>query len=130
VEVDVPARGEEPERERGPHHRDHSLEVTDEIGEAARYSGMQLRQLIDGLAGARLVGDGDPEVRSVSDDSRAIEAGDVFVAVKGMRSDGHAFAAAAIERGAVAIVCERELDVKVPQVIVESGAKALGPLVA
>jgi murE/murF fusion protein len=92
---------------------------------------MQLRQLIDGLADAKLVGDGEVEVRAVQDDSRAIEAGDVFVAVKGMRSDGHAFVAAAIERGAAAVVVETELaDCKVPQVVVPSGARALGPLVA
>jgi murE/murF fusion protein len=110
---------------------DHNLEVTDEIREAARYSGMTLRQLIDGLAGARLVGDGDVAVGGVHDDSRAVAKGDVFVAVKGMRSDGHAFAAAAIERGAAAIVVERELEgVTVPQVVVPSGARALGPLVA
>ena len=71
---------------------------------------MTLRQLIDGLAAARLIGDGDVEVRAVSDDSRAIEPGDVFVAVKGMRSDGHAFIPTAVERGAIALVVEREAE--------------------
>jgi MurE/MurF fusion protein len=91
---------------------------------------MKLRQLIEGLEGARLIGDGDVEVRAVRDDSRAVEPGDVFVAVKGMRSDGHAFAAATIDKGAVALIVERELDVRVPQVVVPSTSRALGPLVA
>ena len=54
---------------------------------------MTLRQLIDGLAGARVIGDASVEVRAVHDDSRKVGTGDVFVAVKGLRSDGHAFVA-------------------------------------
>ncbi|HEY1554103.1 MAG TPA: UDP-N-acetylmuramoyl-L-alanyl-D-glutamate--2,6-diaminopimelate ligase [Kofleriaceae bacterium] len=90
---------------------------------------MTLRQLIDGL-GARLIGDAETAVRAVRDDSRQIERGDVFVAVRGLRSDGHAFVAAAIERGAAAIVVEHEVaGASVPQVIVASAARALGVLV-
>ncbi|MBV8760470.1 MAG: UDP-N-acetylmuramoyl-L-alanyl-D-glutamate--2,6-diaminopimelate ligase [Deltaproteobacteria bacterium] len=91
---------------------------------------MTLRQLIEGLASARIVGDAGVEVRAVHDDSRQVGAGDVFVAVKGMRSDGHDFVDKAIAQGAAAVVVERELrDVKVPQVVVPSTAKALGALV-
>ena len=59
---------------------------------------MNLRDLLDGLA-ARVIGDAGVSVRAVQSDSRAIQRGDVFVAVRGLRSDGHAFVAAAIERG-------------------------------
>ncbi len=62
-------------------------------------------------------------------DSRAIEPGDVYVAVRGLRADGHAFVAAAIERGAAAVVVEHPVDAAVPQVIVPDGAVALGVLV-
>jgi murE/murF fusion protein len=88
---------------------------------------MKLRQLIDGLEGARLIGD-DVEIRAVRDDSRKVDPGDVFVAVKGMRSDGHAFVQTAVERGAAAIVVERQVDAKVPQVVVRSSSRALGHL--
>ena len=92
---------------------------------------MTLRELIDGLPGARVVGDPGVTIKAVRDDSRKVEAGDLFVAVKGLRSDGHAFVAKAIEQGAAAVVVEHEQDnLKVPQVIVPSAAKALGPLVA
>jgi murE/murF fusion protein len=92
---------------------------------------MTLRQLIDGLAGARLIGDRDREVRGVRADSREVAAGDVFVAVRGLRSDGHAFVATAIDRGAAAVVVEREQpDCSVPQVVVPSTSRALGWLVA
>jgi UDP-N-acetylmuramoyl-tripeptide--D-alanyl-D-alanine ligase len=61
--------------------------------------------------------DGDPLVTgSVEFDSRKIGPGDLFVAVPGERVDGHDFAAAAIERGAVAVLAAHE--VGVPAVIV------------
>jgi len=103
-----------------------------EIGEAARSIGMTLGDLIAGLAGARVIGSRDAQVGAVREDSRQIEPGDVFVAVKGIRSDGHAFVPMAIERGAAAVVVEHEVnvDTKIPQVIVPSGAVALGVLVA
>ena len=51
----------------------------------------------------------DVEVRSVSTDSRAVEAGGVFVALPGERTDGHRFVATAFAAGAAAaIVGERE----------------------
>ncbi len=92
---------------------------------------MTLHDLIDGLTGARLIGDASVQVAKVTSDSREVGAGDVFVAVRGIRSDGHAFVSTAIERGAAAIVVERlQPDVTLPQVIVGSGSRALGVLVA
>lgn len=79
-----------------------------EIGEAARSNDMTLRQLIDGLAIVRLIGDSDIRVECVRADSRTIESGDVFVAVAGMRADGHEFIRQAVNRGAVAVVIEDE----------------------
>ena len=51
-------------------------------------------------------GDAGIEVTSVCNDSRKVTAGSLFVAVKGYASDGHSFIAVAVEKGAVAIVCE------------------------
>ena len=92
---------------------------------------MTLEDLASAVRGARVIGDATVEVGAVRDDSRAVERGDVFVAVRGIRSDGHAFVQAAIQRGAAAIVVERELaGVNVPQVVVTSGAAALGAMIA
>ena len=91
---------------------------------------LTLRELIDGVRTARVVGDASVRVAHVRDDSRQVEPGDVFVAVRGLRSDGHDFVTTAVERGAAAIVVEREQPgVTVPQVVVESAAAALGVLV-
>ncbi len=48
----------------------------------------------------------DAAVTGVTHDSRAVSAGTVFVAVRGQRHDGAAFAADAVKRGALAIVAE------------------------
>jgi UDP-N-acetylmuramoyl-L-alanyl-D-glutamate--2,6-diaminopimelate ligase len=51
-------------------------------------------------------GHSNAPVRGIAHDSRAVAAGSVFVAIKGQRADGAAFAADALRRGAVAIVSE------------------------
>ena len=64
---------------------------------------MTLRELLQGLPDARVTGDANISVGAVRGDSREVQPGDVFVAVRGLRSDGHAFIAAGIERGAAAV---------------------------
>jgi UDP-N-acetylmuramoyl-L-alanyl-D-glutamate--2,6-diaminopimelate ligase len=67
-----------------------------------------LRDLIAGVPDARLLyGVGDLAVREVRDDSRLVQAGDLFVAVPGSRADGRHFIGEALSRGAVAVVAER-----------------------
>ncbi len=47
-----------------------------------------------------------PPVRAVRFDSRQVEPGDLFVCVPGERADGHAYAAAAVQTGAVALIAQ------------------------
>jgi murE/murF fusion protein len=101
---------------------------------------MKLSDLAASVPGARVLGvdagagapggdTGDLEIGAVRADSREVIAGDLFVAVRGRRSDGHAFVAQAIARGAAAVVVEHELaGLGVPQVVVPDGAFALGCL--
>src|SRR5262245_19539918 len=95
---------------------------------------MRLHELIQDLSGARIAsGDPDVTIRAVRDDSRQVEPGDVFVAVRGRTVDGHDFVTAALERGAAAVVVERPLEAAAgtaAQVVVSSGARALGWLAA
>jgi UDP-N-acetylmuramoyl-L-alanyl-D-glutamate--2,6-diaminopimelate ligase len=69
---------------------------------------MRLSNVMEG-AGARGSLGGDPEVALVTGDSREVRPGAVFFALKGVKADGHAFAAEAAARGAVAVVAEREV---------------------
>jgi UDP-N-acetylmuramoyl-L-alanyl-D-glutamate--2,6-diaminopimelate ligase len=65
---------------------------------------VSLRRL---LPGAAFAGVADLEVSGLSADSRRIEPGEAFVALRGARHDGHHFVARAFERGAAAAVVER-----------------------
>lgn len=51
----------------------------------------------------------DGEILSVSTDTRTIEKGSLFVAIAGENFDGHTFAKTALEKGAVAVLSERDL---------------------
>lgn len=75
-----------------------------------------------------VIGDQTVEVTSLTMDSRSVEPGAMFACVVGLESDGHQFAAAAVEAGAQSLVCEHRLDLPVPQVIVGSVRRTLGPL--
>ncbi|MCL6631694.1 MAG: UDP-N-acetylmuramoyl-L-alanyl-D-glutamate--2,6-diaminopimelate ligase [Alicyclobacillus herbarius] len=80
---------------------------------------MQLSQLLHVLVKKRLVGSGEVEIHGVSSDSRTVVPGDLFVAQRGYTVDGHQFAADAVLRGAVAVVCERVIEgLRVPQLVV------------
>jgi UDP-N-acetylmuramoyl-L-alanyl-D-glutamate--2,6-diaminopimelate ligase len=54
----------------------------------------------------------------------------LFFCVPGEKSDGHEFAAAAVEKGAVALVVERELELDVAQVVVADARAAMAPVAA
>jgi UDP-N-acetylmuramoyl-L-alanyl-D-glutamate--2,6-diaminopimelate ligase len=64
------------------------------------------------LHGTGATGDlgSDPAVARVTSDSRQVAAGSVFFALPGAKADGHAFAAEAARRGAVAVIAERKVD--------------------
>jgi len=64
------------------------------------------------------------------EDSRELQPGGVFVARRGLNSDGHNYIAQAIERGAAAIVGEQAIDVEVPYIQVRDAQSALGYLAA
>lgn len=74
-------------------------------------------------------GDMDTEVKGIAFDSRKVEQGGLFVAVRGTLADGHQFIAKAIELGAKVIVCEslpESITESVTFVTVKNSAQALG----
>ena len=91
---------------------------------------MKLSKLQAALSGARAYGFSDMEIRGVIHDSRRVKKGFVFVAIKGAKLDGHDFAREALERGAVALVTERKLDLPegVPQIVAPDARLALAAL--
>ncbi|MGH9367710.1 MAG: Mur ligase family protein, partial [Thermoanaerobaculia bacterium] len=86
-------------------------------------------ELISVLPGAELSpGGADPEIRRVVADSRRVGPGDLFVAIRGEKSDGLAFVPDALSRGAAAVLAQAPAPeaVPVPWVRVENARKALG----
>ena len=86
------------------------------LGEAAR--------------GAGGVAHGDAHFSGITTDSRAVNAGDLFVALVGERFDGHEYVAEAVRRGAVAALVSRRIDSQpaIPQIVVEDTRLGLGRL--
>ncbi len=68
-------------------------------------------------------------VRSVTDDTRELEAGDIFVCIKGNSFDGHSAAAEMLAKGAAAVVTERDLGLK-NQIVVPDTRKEYALLAA
>lgn len=79
---------------------------------------------------AAIRGDGEVAVADVAFDSREVTRGALFFCVPGLNVDGHAFASQALNAGAAALVVERWLDVDVPQALVPSVRRAMGPISA
>ena len=71
----------------------------------------------------------DFETDFVTDDSRKVRPGCVFVCSKGASFDGHTFAAKALEIGAKLVVCERDMGLE-DQIIVENSRQAYSLLCA
>jgi len=88
---------------------------------------LRLSEVVEAL-NARVIG-ADVLFRAVSTDSRAIEPGQLFVALTGPRFDGHDYLADVAAKGAVAALVEREVPGSpLPQLLVADSRLALGQL--
>ena len=68
---------------------------------------MKIKDIIVNCNLLELIGDKDVDIAKVSFDSRDVEPGTMFFAVRGTQTDGHDYIDKALEQGAVAIVCEK-----------------------
>ncbi len=92
-----------------------------------------MKRVKDIIAGidCRVVGSTEVEVSALALDSRKVEAGTMFFAVVGTATDGHAYIAGAVERGAVAIVCQQlpeTVSESVCYVVVEDSSAVVGQM--
>lgn len=67
---------------------------------------MLLNELLKAIQPVQVTGDSRIEITGVNIDSRLVEAGQLFMAMRGTQTDGHAYIPAAIQKGATAILCE------------------------
>jgi UDP-N-acetylmuramoyl-tripeptide--D-alanyl-D-alanine ligase len=94
---------------------------------------LPLQQAARWIAGAQIVGDGAVTVQRVHTDTRTLEPGDLFVALKGERFDGNDFLVEAKAKGAVAAVCQGAgqaalTHAGLPGLVVSDSKQALGQL--
>jgi len=68
-----------------------------------------LTELVDALPRAKVRGDTNVKVEAITNDSRRVAPGSLFVAYRGVSADGHDFVWQAVDRGAVAVVAEGKL---------------------
>lgn len=88
--------------------------------------------ILSELTGARITGPQRPGIRCIQFNSRKVEKGDLFVAVRGTQVDGHAYILDAVAQGASVIICETlpegDLNPEVSYVLVEDSSAALAIL--
>ena len=92
---------------------------------------MKLSKLLKYVKPIAIIGDADVEIQGVNIDSRKIEDGHLFVAIKGTQTDGHRFIPKALELGATAVLCEdmpETCQEGVTYVQVASTEDAVGPV--
>ena len=92
---------------------------------------MRLKEILNGIIVIETKGDIAKEITGIHIDSRKIESGNLFVAVKGTQTDGHTYIGKAIEKGASAIVCEtfpENLEEDVAYIRVEDTEDCIGRL--
>lgn len=70
---------------------------------------MKLSELVAHIPGNLPAALAGCEVSGMTSDSRKVVPGSVFVCIAGTAADGHDYAASALEKGAMAVVCERDL---------------------
>lgn len=68
---------------------------------------MTLNNLIVNITTYDIIGNTEKDITGIQIDSRQITKGNLFIAVKGTQTDGHAYIDAAIQNGATAVVCEQ-----------------------
>lgn len=91
---------------------------------------MNLSELAKRIPDAILSGDAETGFDGVSTDTRAIRPGSLFFALRGERFDAHDFIPDALDQGVAALVVERRIDTKVPQIVVPDSRRALGAAAA
>ncbi len=91
---------------------------------------MKLKELLKTTPVRKTTADLEAEIAGVAYDSRTVKPGDVFVAVRGLASDGHKFIPMAAEKGAACVICEEAPETDIPYVVVEDSRRALAAVSA
>lgn len=90
---------------------------------------MELNELLKTIQPVQVIGSMEKEITGVNIDSRLVEPGHLFMAMRGTQADGHSYIPAAIGKGAVAVLCEElpaERQEEVTYIVVKDSEEAVG----
>lgn len=91
---------------------------------------MKLNELLKAIQPIEIIGSTDLDIAGIEMDSRQIKQGYLFMALRGTQTDGHAYIASAVEKGATAVLCE-EVPTHAPAatyIVVKDSEEATGYL--
>ena len=88
---------------------------------------MRLNELVSSIRGEQY-NMKETEITSLEFDSRKVKQGALFIALEGAQFDGHDFVSDAIKRGAVAVVTQKKMHIKIPQIVVENTRTTMAKL--
>ena len=91
---------------------------------------MLLKDLVELLDEYQVKNFVDVDVQGISYNSLTTKKGDIFICIRGEASDGHEYADSAVEKGAVALFCEEEMNLGVPQIIVKDTKRTMANIAA
>lgn len=92
---------------------------------------MRLTDLIKDLNILKINGNSDIGINKIEYDSRKVTQNDVFVAVRGYKTDGHKYIEQAVKNGAAAVIAEEHTEnIKVCEIIVDNTRRALSAAAA
>jgi len=91
---------------------------------------VDLARLAQVISPSQIVGDAQVEIEDLAYDSRLVRPGALFFCIRGTRFDGHELAESAIEKGAVALVVDRPVASRVPQLVVADTRDAMASAAA
>ena len=91
---------------------------------------MDLSTIIKNIKTEKILNFKDIDIKGISYNSNTVNSHEIFVCLKGEHVDGHDFAQKAFEKGAVALMCERPLNIEIPQLIVKSTQESIADLAA
>lgn len=81
---------------------------------------MKLKEILTGINDLKAKGNLDIDVNKITSDSRSVESGDMFVAIKGFDVDGHKFVKSAIDNGAKVVLVNEDMAKDMLQYITEN----------
>ena len=92
---------------------------------------MKIKEILKITNGKLICGDEDLDIQNFEKDTRIIQKGDMYVAIKGEKFDGNDFYKDAINKGAVACLMSKEPDEKIGSIVlVENTVKAIQQIAA